>query len=294
MLLRAYSTKHRCRAPLEGSGGFTLIELLVVIAVVALLVGLLLPALSKARLAAKESTCLSNHRQLLIAWTTYINDYGVFPYVPGGSGSNPSDRLPGSWGGVDWFPDTVPVSLVGSGIRPVNPYLGLPEHLESRADVFKCPLDFGSHEPGSGVSMNVGFSHLVSSGDPESVYGVWGNSYLANTWMYCKPGSLGGWGGFPTFPNLRTRQGPEHVQVATSRFVVLQDTGPSNWVVSTPAQMTPFITGDWWHGKDQSVMSFLDGSARKEKAGLIVCNRYSMHMTPIKNANSGWRWPSQP
>ncbi|MDP1661811.1 MAG: prepilin-type N-terminal cleavage/methylation domain-containing protein [Phycisphaerales bacterium] len=54
--------------------GFTLIELLVVIAVIALLVGILLPALAGAREAARTTKCLSNCRSVQIALTTYATD----------------------------------------------------------------------------------------------------------------------------------------------------------------------------------------------------------------------------
>ncbi|MEX0777930.1 MAG: type II secretion system protein [Phycisphaeraceae bacterium] len=70
---------------------FTLIELLVVISIIALLVALLLPALSAAKAAARQAVCLSNQRQVGIAYASYAGDFSYI--VPGG--------------GCDTGPDTV-------------------------------------------------------------------------------------------------------------------------------------------------------------------------------------------
>lgn len=58
---------------------FTLIELLVVIVIIALLVGLLLPALAKGRESARFAICSANVRQIMLGFSTYAGDYKVIP-----------------------------------------------------------------------------------------------------------------------------------------------------------------------------------------------------------------------
>lgn len=72
-------TQHNQNNP--GPTGFTLIELLVVISIIALLLGLLLPALGSARETGRGAVCLSNVRQLVLANTSYAQDNTGF-YVP--------------------------------------------------------------------------------------------------------------------------------------------------------------------------------------------------------------------
>jgi prepilin-type N-terminal cleavage/methylation domain-containing protein len=92
----------------NGRRGFTLIELLVVIAIIAILAAMLLPALSAAKKRATQAACLSNQKQLALAWMMYTGDNSDM--VVGFSTESASDwRLE-----ADLVPVSPPVTLTGN------------------------------------------------------------------------------------------------------------------------------------------------------------------------------------
>ena len=180
----------------RSTAAFTLIELLVVISIIAVLIGLLLPALSAARQSTRNTVCLSNLRQLSLGTTMFSQaNSGRIPlgearqsaYTPamGAMGFPNGDE---AWG----------TQLANGGF--ISTPLNTDPAVVETATVFACPLAEAvstTSDPGSG-QINVGRRYTSSSTAVTWYLDTWyGNNGTndgrgsSNGWPFIRPGNTG-------------------------------------------------------------------------------------------------------
>lgn len=129
--------------------GFTLVELLVVIGIIALLISILLPSLSKARQAATRTACLANVKQVTFAFNLYVNaNKGYLPFSAPNNVSRDEDWV--------WWQNTR-IANIGDG--GIGPYLDLKE---KNFKVLICPADATDYRARNPTGGKYPFSYSIN------------------------------------------------------------------------------------------------------------------------------------
>ncbi len=151
--------------------GFTLIELLVVIAIIAILAAILFPVFAKAREKARQTACLSNEKQIGLAFIQYMSDNDGF--VPNMCGDKCQDAAGNQATGV-WMYEAHNGNNPGPNTPGAfDPARGSIYPYVKSAAVFLCPDDT--------ISRNVSYAGAVYSGDSYAINGCLGTASLSTT-----------------------------------------------------------------------------------------------------------------
>jgi prepilin-type N-terminal cleavage/methylation domain-containing protein/prepilin-type processing-associated H-X9-DG protein len=140
-MMHPFGSRSTCRP----HAAFTLIELLVVIAIIAILAAILFPVFARAREAARKTACLSNLRQLGLAFQLYTQDYDEA--LPNSTDGTPGAGQLGAWNFYKVFPTNTNPGSYDVTQGALYPYV-------KNKQVYICPSDGQGRQSGNSYAAN--------------------------------------------------------------------------------------------------------------------------------------------
>jgi len=162
--------------------GFTLIELLVVIAIIAILAAMLLPALAAAKKKAQGISCLSNYKQLTLAWIMYANDNSENLPFNGDRNATGTQTTP-SWvysSQADYMTWGLDAYNTNTAFFINNQLSSLGDYVAKTTGIFHCPSDYYL----SSAQRAAGWVNRDRSCAMEAAIGGGIKYYAGQSWFY--------------------------------------------------------------------------------------------------------------